>query len=62
MATPITPKAGYAFKHKQTGDLVHTLFLGTSDSLDNYEEITEEEYDRIQAERIQAERARVMLY
>lgn len=50
MATPITPRAGYAFKHKTTGALALMLYLGTGDSINNYEEITEEEYKRILAE------------
>ena len=40
------PKYGYGFKHKETG----VLFLGTGDSLANYEEVSEEEYNRIVAE------------
>lgn len=39
-----TPKNGYAFRHKQTGEPAFAVFLGEWDSLDNYEEITEEEY------------------
>lgn len=42
-----TPKNGYAFKHKTTGNVSLVLFLGTGDSIDNYEEITEEEYKKI---------------
>lgn len=45
--TPTTPKNGYAFKHKETGVPYLMLFLGYWDSLDNYEEITEEEYQKI---------------
>lgn len=48
MKTPITPKNGFAFKHKEGGDsLPLMLFLGTGDSIDNYDEITEEEYQKI---------------
>jgi hypothetical protein len=47
MATPIEPKNGYAFKHKETGAAYLMLFLGSWDSLDNYEEISEEEYQKI---------------
>ena len=43
----VTPKNGYAFKHKQTGNVALAIFLGEWDSLDNYEEITEEEYRKI---------------
>lgn len=39
-----TPKYGYAFRHKQTGKAVLAVSLGVWDSIDNYEEITEEEY------------------
>ena len=42
-----TPKKGYAFKHKTTGNVSLMLFLGTGDSIDNYEEISEEEYQTI---------------
>lgn len=48
-----TPKNGYAFRHKITGELSLMLFLGTGDSLDNYEEISKEEYETIrEAERL----------
>jgi hypothetical protein len=50
MAAPITPRTGYAFRHKTTGALALMLFMGTGDSLANYEEITEAEYRRILAE------------
>ena len=43
----VTPKNGYAFKHKQTGNVALAIFLGEWDSLDNYEEITAEEYQKI---------------
>ena len=55
MATPITPSTGYAFRHKDTGNIGLMLFLGTGDSLGNYEEITEEEYNRILAEKAEAD-------
>lgn len=42
-----TPRNGYAFKHKQTGNVALAIFLGEWDSRDNYEEITEEEYQKI---------------
>jgi hypothetical protein len=51
MSTPITPNTGYAFRHKETGALALVLYLGTGDSLGNYEEITEEEYKRTLTER-----------
>jgi hypothetical protein len=44
MTEGIKPKHGYAFKHKRTGALSLMLFLGTGDSLDNYEEISKAEY------------------
>jgi hypothetical protein len=47
MTTPITPKNGYAFKHKTTCDISLMLFLGTGDSIDNYDEISDEEYHKI---------------
>jgi hypothetical protein len=47
MAQPITPISGYAFKHRDTGELSLMLFLGTGDSIYNYEEISREEYERI---------------
>jgi hypothetical protein len=43
----VTPKNGYAFRHKQTGNVALAIFLGEWDSIDNYEEITEEEYQTI---------------
>ncbi len=49
-----TPKNGYAFKHKTTGNVSLMLFLGTGDSIDNYEEITEEEYQKILDEQKQS--------
>lgn len=49
-----TPKNGYAFKHKQTGNVALAIFLGEWDSLDNYEEITEEEYRRLLKEKEKA--------
>lgn len=51
MVTPITPASGYAFKQRTTGNVSLMLFLGTSDSIDNYEEISEDEYNKILAER-----------
>lgn len=50
MRTAETPKNGYAFKHKTSGDISFVLFLGTGDSIDNYEEITEEEYEKLMTE------------
>lgn len=47
MAQPITPISGYAFKHRDTGALSLMLFLGTGDSIDNYVEITKQEYEEI---------------
>lgn len=40
----VTPKNGYAFRHKQTGNVALVVFLGEWDSIDNYDEISEEEY------------------
>ena len=50
----VTPKNGYAFKHKQTGNVALAIFLGEWDSIDNYEEIAEEEYQRILKEKEKA--------
>lgn len=47
MTTPIEPKNGFAFKHKETGETSLMLFLGSWDSIENYEEINEEEYQAI---------------
>jgi hypothetical protein len=47
MVTETTPKTGYAFRHKGTGNVYLALYLGDWDSLDNYEEITEAEYEEI---------------
>lgn len=53
------PEYGYAFRHKETGRLSLMLFLGTGDSLYNYEEISRAEYDAIiEAERIKSEEDR----
>lgn len=50
------PEHGYAFRHKETKRLSLMLFLGTGDSLDNYEEISKAEYEAIlEAERIKSE-------
>ena len=50
MSKGIKPENGYAFKHKETGNPSFMLFLGTGDSRDNYEEISEAEYRQIMAE------------
>lgn len=50
----VTPKNGYAFRHKKTGNVALAIFLGEWDSVDNYEEITEEEYQRILKEKEKA--------
>ena len=56
MREGIKPKHGYAFKHKETEALSFMLFLGTGDSLDNYEEVSKAEYEAIrEAERIKNE-------
>lgn len=45
------PKKGYRFKHKENDDSYPlVLFLGEGESLDDYEQITEAEYQRIRAE------------
>ena len=56
----VTPKNGYAFKHKQTGNVALAIFLGEWDSLDNYEEITEEEYKIILEEQRKRAEMRLM--
>ena len=47
MAVPTKPITGYAFKHRETGALSLILFLGTGDSIENYVEITKQEYDEL---------------
>ena len=47
MREPTTPKNGYGFKNKITGETSLMLFIGTGDSIDNYDEISEEEYNSI---------------
>lgn len=49
-----TPKNGYAFRNKRTGEPAFAVSLGEWDSLDNYEEITEEEYRRLLKEKEKA--------
>ena len=49
MATPITPNMGYAFKNKNTNAVALMLFLGSGDSVDNYEEISKEYYEELQS-------------
>ena len=46
--TITVPEKGHAFKHKETGEVYLALFIGTGDSIKNYDEITKEEYDEIQ--------------
>ena len=47
MAELITPIKGYAFMHKDGGEPILALHLGIWDSIDNYDEITEAEYEEI---------------
>lgn len=47
MTIQTKPITGYAFKHRETGALSLILFLGTGDSIDNYVEITKQEYDEL---------------
>ena len=47
MTLPTKPIKGYAFKHRETGALSLILFLGTGDSINNYVEITKQEYDEL---------------
>ena len=56
-----TPKNGYAFRHKQTGEPAFAVSLGEWDSIENYEEITEEEYKRILKERNKNAKCEVIL-
>ena len=45
------PKDGYIFRHKTNTDLFsRTLYLAEGESLDDWEEITEGEYEAIQEE------------
>lgn len=50
MTEPKIPVNGYAFKPKTGGEPLLMLFLGDWDSIDNYEEISREEYEQILAE------------
>ena len=43
------PKNGYAFVPKNGGDPILMLFLGDWDSVDNYREISQAEYEQILA-------------
>lgn len=45
MTEPKIPVNGYAFKPKTGGEPLLMLFLGDWDSIDNYEEISREEYE-----------------
>lgn len=51
MREAIYPKEGYRFKHKEhEGSYPLVLFLGEGVSLDDYDQITEAEYEVILAE------------
>ena len=47
MRKPIYPKEKYAFVRKGENTPILVLYLGSYDSIDNYEEITEEEYNAL---------------
>lgn len=49
-----TPKSGYGFKHLITGEPSLVLYLGTGDGIWNYQEVSEEEYNRLVAEQEKA--------
>ena len=52
------PKEGYRFKYKTCeGSYPLVLFLAEGESLDDYEQITEAEYEAIQTEQEAAELA-----
>ena len=41
----LTPKTNYHYKNKITGDIYeYQVFLGKNDSVENYELVSEEEY------------------
>ena len=45
------PKEGYIFRHRTNTDMFsRELYLAEGESLDNWEEITEAEFEAIQAE------------
>lgn len=45
---PIYSKEGYVFQHKERADeFARVLYLGEGVSLDDYKEITEEEYEEL---------------
>ena len=50
------PKEGYIFRHKENKDLfAREIYLAEGESIDGYEQITEAEYEAIQAEMIEGE-------
>ena len=52
------PKDGYMFRHKTNTDLFsRTLYLAEGESLDDWEEITEGEYEAIRKEAMEKARA-----
>jgi hypothetical protein len=55
------PKAGYIFRHKTNTDaFARELYLAEGESLDEWEEITEAEYEAIQKEADERERMEMM--
>lgn len=41
----LTPETNYHYKNKNTGDIYeYQIFLGKNDSVENYELVSEEEY------------------
>lgn len=56
MREAIYPKNGYRFKHKtREGSYPLVIFLGEGASIDDYEQITEAEYQAIKAEEMREE-------
>jgi hypothetical protein len=55
------PKDGYIFRHKtNTEAFSRELYLAEGESLDEWEEITEAEYEAIQKEADESERMEMM--
>lgn len=49
------PKEGYIFQHKENKEIfARMLFLAEGESLDDYEQITEAEYQAILAKEVEA--------
>jgi hypothetical protein len=52
MRKPVFPKEGYIFRHKENKDIfARVLYLADGESIDDYKQITELEYEGILVER-----------